>query len=170
MRKSNSIVMLLAFIAFVFFRFDSEAWGLVSGCGLLNHLTFSFTHANIFHIACNAYCMLLMMWSANIKWWWWPFALVLVFMVSFAVPCHTVTVGFSGVQFAIIGMTLALGKLTWKRCLPVLVSLAVSVLLARNLAAGIHIMSCIVGFVAMLIVEGYKELRNDSRKLNDSLR
>ena len=170
MKKSNSVIMFVAMLLFAFFGFDCERWGLVSDCGILNHLTFNFTHANIFHLACNAYCMLLMMWSANIKWWWWPMALTLVFMVSFVVPCHTVTVGFSGVLFAIIGMTLAIGKLTWKRCIPVLISLAVSVLLARNLAAGIHIMSCIIGCVAMLIVEGYKELRNDSRKLNDSLR
>lgn len=170
MKRSNSVILLLTMIAFTFFGFDCQRWWLVTGCSLLNHLTFNFVHANVFHLACNAYCMLLMLWSDNIKWWWWLTALAIVLGVSFILPCNTITAGFSGVLFAVIGMTLAEGKLTWKRCVPVIVSLAVSVLLARNLAAGIHIMSCIVGFVTMLVIKGYGELIEDSRRLDDSLR
>lgn len=169
MKRADSVILFVAMLLFAFFGFDCERWGLVSGCSILNHLTFNFVHANIFHLACNAYCMLLMMWSGGNKWRW-IIALAAAVLVSFVVPCHNLTVGFSGVLFVIVGMTLAHGKLTFKRCLPVIISLGVSVLLAKNIAAGIHIMSCIVGFVAGLVIEGIKELREDSRKLNDSLR
>ena len=162
--------MIITMVAFVFFRFDCEKWGLVTGCDWTNHLTFNFVHANIFHLACNAYCMLLMMWSQNVKWWWWVMAFVLTIIVSFIIPCSSITAGFSGVLFAIVGMSLSQGELTLKRCIPVLASLAISVLLAKNLAAAIHIMSCIVGFVTMLIVEGIIELRNDIKKMHDVLR
>ena len=154
-------------LLFAFFGFDCHRWGLVSGCRILNHLTYSFVHANIWHLACNAYCMLAIMWTTGYRWKWLT-ALVIAVAVSFLAPCHTLTAGFSGVLFALVGITLAHGRLTLRRCLPVAISLAVSVILARNIAAGIHIMTFIIGFVTESLVEAYKELKKDSDILNGS--
>lgn len=164
MRRIDSAIMLIAMLAFAFFGFDCQRWGVIEGCAIINHMTFNFVHANIFHLVCNAYCMMIMIWSGVGKWRW-LLAVLIASLVSFIVPCHSLTVGFSGVLFVVVGMTLAHGKLTWNRCLPVIISLAVSILLAKNIAAGIHIMSCIVGFMVGLFIEGYNELKNDYERL-----
>jgi len=169
MKRVDSVIFLVLMLTFAFFGFDCQRWGVVDGCPTLNHLTFNFVHANIFHLACNAYCMLLMMWS-GVGMWRWLLAVIITTLISFIVSFYSITAGFSGVLFAVIGMSLAHGKLTWRRCLPVIVSLVISILLAKNLAAGIHIMSCIVGFVTGLLIECIEELKEDNKKLNDSLR
>ena len=69
--------------------------------GLLGHLLYSLCHANVFHLLANVVCLWLIACDLRL-YYSYPIAVLCSFL-----PCFVgeVTVGFSGVLFAMVGIS-----------------------------------------------------------------
>lgn len=89
-----SIVLVLTFVFL-------PKYGYLGYGDIWNHLLYPFSHANIFHLLANILCF----WMIRCKTY-----LLLCFIVSFlcsflpSLSCEP-TMGFSGILFAIVGMS-----------------------------------------------------------------
>ena len=82
---------------------DYSAVGIFKDCGLLRRAIYPFFHANFFHAALNAWCLLSLVFFYNLS----LCRLAIAYFIAISIPdcClfYTPTVGISGVVFALFG-------------------------------------------------------------------
>lgn len=74
--------------------------GFYNGCPWLNHIAYSFSHANIFHLAVN----LIVLWSIKNKIQTVPALLIAIIASYLPMYVSSPTVGLSGFLFAAFGI------------------------------------------------------------------
>ena len=108
--------IVITFLLVVCFMW-MPAVGYVNGGTLSSHLLYPFCHANIFHLLGNLLCLWMLRCNLN------AFVSIIIAVLCSFLPCFISepTVGFSGVLFAMAGISWGhTGKLTMMivRCLP----------------------------------------------------
>ena len=142
--KPNQIILYLIVLAVAFFNFNPD-WGYMSGSPWWTHLTFHFTHGNIFHLAANMLVAFLLLFNRNDKWWLWPLSMVVASGCSFIISTPNPTVGLSGLLFTFYGIIFLKDGVQWKPLLHTLIYMVVSCLFVSRMAVGLHFICLFVG-------------------------
>lgn len=115
---------------------------------LANHFTCHFHHANIFHLAANAFCLSVMRPSPIQMLLSYPIAVLSTFFT------HTPTVGISAMIYAYIGLNI----LRWRMSnIDILFFIIVNLitLFIPNIASFVHIVACILGMMCYVLYKKY---------------
>lgn len=124
--------------------------GAAAGASLAVRMAYPMCHANVFHAAANAWCLVALTHAYEPAWW----ELAVAYAVAVAVPSFvlssTPTMGLSGACFALMGMMLrhVARKRFYVSCA---VALAAVGLLVPNVNAWIHLWCLAVGFFLALL-------------------
>lgn len=136
---SNVCLALLAIVCFAFGFSHPVVW-FVPG---INHLLFSFSHANIFHLLANVFALALL--RKPVGW----VAFLAASVASFLPMSSTPTLGLSALLFAHIGSTWAPSRGFTPMCRKVL-PFAVLVGLLPGVNLLIHIYALFLGYLFSL--------------------
>lgn len=141
-RTSKAILTILCLLG-LFWRV-----GFYSDCPLWNHIAYSFSHANIFHLAVN----LIVLWSIKNKMQTIP-ALIIAIVASY-LPMYvsSPTVGLSGFLFAVFGLMWGkTGRLldAVKKVMPFIII----TMLIPNMNGLLHLYTFGIGFMTGFLVD-----------------
>lgn len=142
MAQRITITFLLA-VCYLFL----PKYGFVSpGGSLWEHLLYPVCHANIFHLLCNLLCLWMLRCPLYL-----PLTIPIALICSF-LPCISTepTMGFSGVLFAIVGVSWGRSHKFLRMCkynLPIILI----TLLIPNVNALIHLYCMMAGYLAGLV-------------------
>lgn len=177
MKHLKYIAPLLLFLLH-FTGLDKETCGFNSISGWQTCFTYQFLHTSIIHVLLNSFCFAMLLRNCKFKFtdYVWAFnisALCAYISTTSGAYTETVTVGFSGVLYAIIGMQLleVLDKWAWnaKQFLSLLiVSLLISFFNPHSNTL-LHILCAALGYLYWLVETTIT--KNDQRRnTSDSLR
>lgn len=103
-KKATKIIslLILIFVVFIYIA-DWSAVGIYAGCRLSCRFLYPFYHANLLHVALNAWCLLSIIFMYDIS----LFRLTLAYIIAVSIPSFFLsdipTVGLSGVIYALFG-------------------------------------------------------------------
>lgn len=95
-------IAITSILAFAYFFLPK--YGYDSQSGIAQHLLYPISHANIFHLAANIVCLWMIKCPVNILITY-PICVIASFFPSFFLYGNSLTMGFSGVLFAMVGIT-----------------------------------------------------------------
>lgn len=144
MGKNNAIILYVLVLACVFFGFEPK-WAYTADSAWWTHLTFHFTHGNIFHLAANMLVVFLLLFYRKDGWWMWILCYLIAILCSFVVCSTKPTVGLSGLLLAYYGIICYKDGARWKSMLQTLAYMVVSCIFASRLAIGLHFMCFALG-------------------------
>lgn len=94
-------VTAILIIAYIFF----PKVGYGTGSDIFSHLLYPLSHVNIFHLAANILFMWMLPCTLRL-WYSYPIAVLCSFLPYFTIySCDNVTMGFSAVLFAVVGIS-----------------------------------------------------------------
>lgn len=127
----------------------------------IDHIYGMLSHANIFHLACNVFCLCSLKNRIRIL----P-SVIIGFACSFAPSWYENTLGFSGVIFAILGIEWGeVGQ--FKRMCRLILPFILITLLIPNMNAMYHLYSLMGGYLYGIIIKRY-EGRRQFKQREDS--
>ncbi len=103
--KGSALLIATLCIVLCFFDIPASSVGIYNGAPLTGVLLYSLFHVNFFHAVLNAWALLCMVFYYKAPLW--QLVVAYLIAVSFAtttIPCP-LTIGMSGVVFALFGMT-----------------------------------------------------------------
>ena len=126
--------------------------GFVPGCPLYSRLSYSFCHANVWHMLCN----LFVLWSIRNR-----MDAVSAYVVAVAASWLPMwvdepTVGMSGMLFALFGIMWGRTGMAWK-CVKTGAPVIVLTMLFPNVNGLLHLYCYVAGFIIGLLYKYIKE-------------
>ena len=152
--KTNFLIKtLLTCVSLAVFIASPDNAGFFHGSSFVSHLTYSFCHANIFHLAAN----LVVLWSLRNRICLCAslFAAVLASFLPTYVPQPTV--GLSGVIFAAIGIMWGKTGRFWDSCCVVMPFIVLTMLIP-GVNGILHLWAYIIGLIIGRIVTKYSHI------------
>lgn len=130
--------------------FSAEPTAVYKGCDLLNHFTFHFYHANIFHLSANVLCL----WTVRKHHWVISYIIATIFSFLITSP----TVGLSAILFATVGINYGI-KADYKNA--VISALVCTIYgLLPGISLLFHLLSLAGGFIYGYCYETVRLYRN----------
>lgn len=159
------VSLVLVVWYFIMPQYSFSGYGIGTDETLSGHVLYSFSHANVWHLSANILCL-----------WMLPCELHLLFAIIAAVLCSFLpcfigesTCGFSGVLFAIVGMSWGsarkfkdmLWRNKWWLIIPVFIP---------HVNALLHVYCLLAGyFFSRWMISGHSGGRRNSGKYKDWL-
>lgn len=137
MRIALTIILAASFLFLPKYGYDSQS-------GVMEHILYPISHANIFHLLVNILCLWMVRCPVSIHITY-PIAVIASFFPSFCLFGGSLTMGFSGILFAMVGITWGrinsfkrmVGKNIWYLIIPFFIP---------NINAFIHVYCLLFGF------------------------
>ena len=152
---------------------DSVGTPISHFSSLISHLTYPLSHANIFHLAANCLCLFLLRCPLHLAITY-TIAVLSSFLPSFAlssfhIPLSSLhsepTMGFSGVIFAMVGMSWGrvhrfremLSRNKWFLIIPAFIP---------NINALLHLYCLLLGYLVSSTISKYRNIEIPPKNLN----
>lgn len=144
------IKILLACVSLLVFVAHPDNVGFFPGSCFASHLTYSFCHANIFHLAVN----LVVLWSLRNRIYLCASFFAAVLASFLPAYVSQPTVGLSGLIFAAIGIMWGKTGRFWDSCIAVMPFIVLTMLLP-GVNGTLHLWAYMIGFIIGYIVTKY---------------
>lgn len=148
--KAASLVLTAVIAVLLLLPIDVKAAGMSQGCSLWQRLCYPFLHGSILHAAVNCWCLLSIVFNRTITVW----QMIAAYAIAVSYPSvwmgQTVTVGLSGMLFALLG-TISVMSRKWYLNVAVIGSVILFGYLFPNINASLHLYCYIVGLAVGFI-------------------
>ncbi len=130
-------------------------------CRWYTLLTCHFTHVNIFHAACNIYCLFVILSISRTNVIKWISAYIFAILSLLISQPEMLVSGFSAVIYAYIGMVIKLKYETISKTIAMTIAYyVVSLLTGANLSIVIHLLSFVMGLGVNFFMEFSNKIIN----------
>lgn len=142
--------LLLTVLSVLMLSYNVDG-GVGSGSGLTSHFTYTFCHANVWHLACN----LFVLWSIRNR-----MATMSAYVIAVAASwlpmwADKPTVGMSGMLFAMFGIMWGRTGMKWK-CAKAGLPVILVMMLIPNVNGLLHLYCYVIGYVISDLFVRYK--------------
>lgn len=152
--KTNFLIKtLLTCVSLAVFIARPDNAGFFPGSSFVSHLTYSFCHANIFHLAAN----LVVLWSLRNRICLCASLFAAVLASFLPTYVSQPTVGLSGVIFAAIGIMWGKTGRFWDSCCVVMPFIVLTMLMP-GVNGILHLWTYMIGFIIGRIVTKYSHI------------
>lgn len=142
--KVASLVLTVIIAVLLLIPIDVKAAGMSQGCSLWQRMCYPFLHASILHAAVNCWCLLSIVFNRTIMMW----QMIAAYAVAVSYPSvwmgQTVTVGLSGMLFALLGIISVMSRKCYLN-VAVIGSVILFGYLFPNINASLHLYCYIAG-------------------------
>lgn len=153
--KKTVIVFVMLCVAVLLSRIEAKQLGLYAGCPWWHRISYQFAHANIIHLAMNAYCL----WLCVTRFRLSLLTIGVCFLVACTAPSFSAvpTIGVSGLVYALFGYINNLVLRKWYFAMWIALYIAVTAFFATN--ALLHLYCYIGGLTIGYITIVWKRYR-----------
>ena len=148
--KAASLVLTIVIAVLLLLPIDVKAAGMSQGCSLWQRMCYPFLHASILHAAVNCWCLLSIVFNRTIMMW----QLMAAYVIAVSYPSvwmgQTVTVGLSGMLFALLGIISVMSRKCYLN-VAVIGSVILFGYLFPNINASLHLYCYLVGLMVGLL-------------------
>ena len=149
-KTAGLLIALVLLVGSLLYIPDWYAVGVFKDCPLWSRLGYSLFHASFLHALLNVWCFLSILFLYNIKVWHILAAYAIAVAVPSFVLSSTPTVGFSAVDYALLGIvaTMVGRKVYYNLCIGIYILVG---FLFPFVAGWLHLYSYVAGLVVGLL-------------------
>lgn len=148
--QATSLILTVAILFLLLLPIDVKAAGMSQGCSLWQRMCYPFLHASILHAAVNCWCLLSIVFNRTVMMW----QMMVAYAIAVSYPSvwmgQTVTVGLSGMLFALLGI-ISMTSRKWYLNVAVIGSVILFGYLFPNINASLHLYCYIAGLAVGVI-------------------
>lgn len=148
--KAASLVLTIVIAVLLLLPINVKAAGMSQGCSLWQRVCYPFLHASILHAAVNCWCLLSIVFNRTIMMW----QMIAAYVIAVSYPSvwmgQTVTVGLSGMLFALLGIISVMSRKCYLN-VAVIGSVILFGYLFPNINASLHLYCYLVGLMVGLL-------------------